>query len=125
MSVKPASIVLVIMLIACTNTGVILVDPSKSYPPTSNVTLLFEEPTRPYDIIAILEADGGLYATTAQILESARKKAQEVGANAIYILDTQQTYKPAQQVRNFDGSPLTIPGGYTTKVKIAAIRYID
>ena len=114
-----------LIVLSCTSAGVILLDPSKSYPPTTNVELLLTEPTRPYEIIAIINATGSIYNTEAQIMETARNKAGEVGANALYIADNQQRYQAPQQVTNFDGSPLTIPGGYTTKVKILAIRYTD
>ena len=120
-----ALVILSLYVFSCTSAGVILIDPSKSYPPTDNVELLLGEPTRPYIVIAIVEANGGLNVSEVQIMEKARKKAQEVGANALYIADNQQRYQPPQQVTNFDGSPLTIPGGYTTKVKIIAIRYTD
>ncbi|MBT4207667.1 hypothetical protein HOE22_04915 [Candidatus Woesearchaeota archaeon] len=114
-----------LFVLSCATAGVILLDPSKSYPPTTHVELLLVEPIRPYDVIAIIEANGGLNVTVTQIMEKARKKAQEIGANALFIADNQQRYQSPQQVRNFDGSPLTIPGGYITQVKILAIRYTD
>jgi len=114
-----------LFILSCTSAGVILLDPSKSYPPTTHVELLLTEPTRPYETIAIIEANGGLNVSVPQIMETAREKAREIGANAIFIADNQERYQRPQQVTNFDGSPLTIPGGYTTKVKILAIRYTD
>ena len=114
-----------LVILSCTNAGVILLDPSKSYPPTINVELLLAEPTRTYEVIAIIEATGSIYNTEVQVMESAREKAKEIGANALYIANNQQRYQAPQQVTNFDGSPLTIPGGYTMQIKILAIRYTD
>ncbi|MBC8551112.1 MAG: hypothetical protein H8D23_15820 [Candidatus Brocadiales bacterium] len=114
-----------LVILSCTNAGVILLDPSKSYPPTINVELLLVEPTRTYEVIAIIEATGSIYNTEVQVMESAREKAKEIGANALYIANNQQRYQAPQQVTNFDGSPLTIPGGYTMQIKILAIRYTD
>ena len=112
-------------VLSCASSGVILLDPSKTYPPTTNVELLLVEPTRTYEIIAIINAAGSIYNTEAQVMESAREKAKEIGANALFIANNQQRYQAPQQVTNFDGSPLTIPGGYTMQIKILAIRYTD
>ena len=114
-----------LFILSCTSAGVILLDPSKSYPPTTNVELLLIEPTRPYEIIAIIEAEGVYGISTTQMMEKAREKAREIGANALFVADNQEKYNPPQQVTNFDGTPLTIPGGYTTQIKILAIRYTD
>ncbi len=116
---------LALIVLSCASSGVILLDPSKTYPPTTNVELLLVEPTRAYEIIAIINAAGSIYNTEAQIMESAREKAKEIGANALFIAINQQRFQAPQQVTNFDGSPLTIPGGYTTQIKILAIRYTD
>ncbi len=116
---------LALIVLSCASSGVILLDPSKTYPPTTNVELLLVEPTRAYEIIAIINAAGSIYNTEAQIMESAREKAKEIGANALFIASNQQRFQAPQQVTNFDGSPLTIPGGYTTQIKILAIRYTD
>ncbi len=120
-----ALVFLSLYVLSCTSSGVILLDPSKTYPPTTNVELLLVEPTRTYEIIAIINAAGSIYNTEAQIMESAREKAKEIGANALFIASNQQRVQAPQQVTNFDGSPLTIPGGYTTQIKILAIRYTD
>ncbi len=120
-----ALVFLSLYVLSCTSSGVILLDPSKTYPPTTNVELLLVEPTRTYEIIAIINAAGSIYNTEAQIMESAREKAKEIGANALFIASNQQRFQAPQQVTNFDGSPLTIPGGYTTQIKILAIRYTD
>jgi len=114
-----------LFILSCTSAGVILLDPSKSYPPTTHVELLLAEPTRPYETIAIIEANGGYGISITQIMEKARGKAREIGANALFVADNQEKYNPPQQVTNFDGTPLTIPGGYITQVKILAIRYTD
>ena len=116
---------LALCVLSCASSGVILLDPSKTYPPTTTVELLLVEPTRAYEIIAIINAAGSIYNTEAQIMESAREKAKEIGANALFIASNQQRFQAPQQVTNFDGSPLTIPGGYTTQIKILAIRYTD
>jgi len=114
-----------LFILSCTSAGVILLDPSKSYPPTTNVELLLIEPTRPYEIIAIIEAEGVYGISTTQMMEKAREKAREIGANALFVTDNKEKYYTPQQVTNFDGTPLTIPGGNITQIKILAIRYTD
>ena len=122
-----AGLILVIMLTisGCgVHTVVVPIDSGKAAcEPTGNVTILFEEPNRPYKAIALIEGNGGRIYSQAQILQALQTKAQAIGAHAIITIATDSEYVPTFRMTNFDGSLLTIPGGHNKSAKVLAIRY--
>ena len=56
----------------------------------SSVRVIYQEPQRPYDVLALLGFDGGLAFSLQDRLEKARIEAAQYGANAVLITDTQQ-----------------------------------
>jgi|AntRauTorckE6833_2_1112554.scaffolds.fasta_scaffold79653_1 hypothetical protein len=121
------SFVLIAAISSCASSDVTLIDPSKEYSPTKNVKLLFEEPTREYEVIAIIEGNGTQYNNESQVLKSVRKQAMKIGAHAIFPMSTEKTYVPPTTHANpVQGSPpITIAGGNKITTKVAAIRFID
>jgi hypothetical protein len=56
----------------------------------SNVSVIYQEPHRPYNVLALVGFDGGLAFSLHDRLEKARVEAAQYGANAVLITDAQQ-----------------------------------
>jgi hypothetical protein len=82
--------ILTIVMMGCAKTHVSLVDASRSYAPTHQVEFLTDEPNRPYEVIAFIEARGSQH----DHLRTAIRRAGRIGAHAILLLDTEG--QPAQ-----------------------------
>ena len=111
------------LAVGCAATSVVMINSAQKYPPTENVVLLFEIPERDHEIIAIVEGNGSIFNNYSQVLKKTQERAQKIGAHAIIPLRPETEYVPSASVTNFDGSPLTIPGGTKITVKAVAIRY--
>jgi len=57
----------VFILMSCASADVLMLDESKKYEPTENVLLLFEEPSDPFIVIAIIDGHGSQYNTDSQV----------------------------------------------------------
>ena len=112
-----------LIIFGCATSGVVMLDSAKKYPPTQSVKIIYGKPDKPYEEIAIIEGSGGIFTTYIQVLKSTQKKAAKIGADAIIPITNENTYQPPSVVKNFDGSPLTIPGGNKITVKCIAIRF--
>jgi hypothetical protein len=139
------AIVLGIAGCATVSTHVVRLKASEVYPPTSAVDVLLEKPDRPYTEIALLESRGDVGVSEADLLNDARQKARDVGADAIIRLETEHVYQPPVTVYEpYDpfywgyyrfapfasfghpwGTYRTVGGGYATIVKSLAIKYRD
>ena len=104
-----------------------LTDPSRTYEPTENVQLLLEEPSRPYEIIAIIEAEGSQYNNQSQVVRAARGKAEKIGAHAIMPVANESRNVAPQMLPNpvAGGPPIYMAGGTQMTLKFAAIRFTD
>lgn len=111
----------------CASADVLMLDESKEYEPTENVLLLFEEPSEPYVVIAIIDGHGSQYNTDSQVLKAIRKSARKIGAHAIIPLATDKEYvAPTTHANPVAGSPpITIAGGNKITTRAAAIRFVD
>ena len=120
-----AGLMLILAVSGCgVYTVVVPIDSGRAaYEPTENVTILFDEPNRPYEAIAVIEGNGGTIYSQAQILQALQAKAQDIGAHAIITIATDSEYVPSFRMTNVDGSLLTIPGGHKKSAKVLAIRY--
>ena len=81
------------------------------YPPTLQVDVLRKAPSRPYKSFAVLECKPGLHSKSEEVLEGLKRKAREIGADAIILCQG----GPDQ------GLPEAPP---TSKMQAVAIRYI-
>jgi len=118
------SLVIALCACACVKTDATLVDPSARFAPTSSVELVLSEPTRPYSVIGMVDAQGAVGTTDAQLIEALREKAREIGANGIYVLG--RTDQPQQQQLMFNpwlGGYQTLGGGTLPGMKAAALRW--
>ncbi|MCC5927029.1 MAG: hypothetical protein JJU41_10775 [Bacteroidetes bacterium] len=116
----------VFLLMGCASADVMLLDPSRSFPPTENVLLLFEEPEDEYEIIAIIEAKGSQYNNQSEVVRAAQKKAGKIGAHGIIPMTNERREVASEVIPNpVAGSPpIYIAGGTQMTMKFAAIRYI-
>jgi hypothetical protein len=138
-------IVVLLALSACAtvNTQVVELASGQKYPPKSpgEVEVFLQKPTRPYSEIALIESRG---ESEAAMLNDARAKAAQLGADAIIRTETVSEYHPPMTVYDpwydpfFWGYPYRpiapfyphpwgsyrVVGGYSTYVlKAVAIKY--
>ena len=76
---------------ASVSTEVVRYNPAQSYAPTQNVEVLLQKPERAHVEIALLESRGG---SEAALLNDARARARELGADAIVRVDTEKQVRP-------------------------------
>lgn len=94
---------------ATVSTQVVPLDPALKFAPSQRVDILLEKPQRPYTQIALLESRGIIGGGEAELLEDARAKAQELGADAIVRLEVQETVQPPVTVYDPLYSPFFSP----------------
>ena len=118
--------IVIILLVGCAGADVMLLDPSKTYPPTENVRLLFDEPDEKYEIIAIVEANGSQYNNQSEVVRAAQKEAGKIGAHAIIPMTTERREVASEVIPNpvAGSQPIYIAGGTQMTMKFAAIRFI-
>ena len=76
--------VLLLVLTGCATPEAEILSKVESFPPTLNVEVLLDRPTRPHKTIAIL---GDIYGgTPEEVNERLSRKAREIGADAIVII---------------------------------------
>ncbi len=81
------------------------------YPPTFQVDVLREPPSRPYKSFAVLEYDPAPQAKPEEVVAGLTDKAREIGADAIILCQT--------------GPDQKLPGiPPTAKMQAVAIKYI-
>lgn len=85
---------LALLLTGCTVSNVASLN-GKTYPPSSSVDVLTEKPSRPYEQFAIVETQGSLNQPVSDMIDGLRKKAMEVGADAV-ILTQDASYTQGQ-----------------------------
>lgn len=83
---------------ASVETRVTVLDPAHQYAPTQNVAVLLDFPPQPHLKIALLEAQGMVGGSEAELFEEARRKAQALGADAIVRMEVISVYQPPVRV---------------------------
>ena len=76
-------VILFIFLTGCATPEAEILSKTDSYPPTINIEVLLDRPTRPFKSFAILEDTYG--GTPEEINGRLSRKAQQIGADAIII----------------------------------------
>ncbi|MDO8704724.1 MAG: hypothetical protein Q7J84_07205 [Sulfuricaulis sp.] len=76
-------VILFIFLTGCATPEAEILSKTDSYPPTTNIEVLLDRPTRPFKSFAILEDTYG--GTPEEINGRLSRKAQQIGADAIII----------------------------------------
>ena len=97
-----------------------------SYPPTQNVQLLTEAPTRDFKQIAMLEARGPLNTPLTDLLESMKQKSAAIGADAVLPTENASTQtQPGLMYNPWLGGYQTIGGGTIPIIRGFAIKYTN
>jgi hypothetical protein len=100
-----------LLLAACaTTTSVVMLDPGKKFAPTASVQILLKPPQRPYVEIAKLESRGIPGEPETSVLEDARERARQIGADAIIVEESAGIYHPP--VVMYDPWPPYLPWYY-------------
>ena len=107
------------------HTGVVMLDPATKYPPSSSVQILTENPSKPYTQIAILETSAVSGILVPEMLEDMRKKAMEIGADAIMPAPVEESQKGTTGIiyNPFLGGYQTIEGGSLRTIRAIAIKF--
>lgn len=112
-----------LLLSGCATTDVARLDDTQ-YAPTQNVEILMDKPQHPYKVIAVLETQGALNMSQTSLLNSLRKKARSVGADAVLLIaDTSRQTSPGFMYNPNLGGYQSIPGGVRPGVRALAIKY--
>jgi hypothetical protein len=97
-----------------------------SYPPTNNVQILTQAPTRALKQIAMLEARGPVNTPITDLLESMKQKAEAIGADAVIPTKNASTQtQPGLMYNPWLGGYQTIGGGTIPIIRGVAIKYTD
>ncbi len=107
----------VVMLAGCATvaTDVTILDQAQKFAPTENVVILLDFPAQPFVKVALVEARGTPGGGEAVLFEEARKRAREVGADALVRVEVYSVYQPP--VRVYEpayGYPFYSPFGIRT-----------
>lgn len=119
-------IVAAIVLSGCATTSAVMLESGVSYPATKNVQILTEIPSRPFKKIALLETRGPVGTPITALLKSMKKKAAEIGADA--VIPTQDASIHQQQGILYNpwlGGYQTIGGGTIPVIRGVAIKYTN
>lgn len=114
---------MLLVICGCTTTSVVMLYESDKYPATTSVAILSAAPDRPCKAIAILEASGPVNTPLPDLLESMRKKAKDIGADA--IMPTQDASQRQVKGHLYDpwlGEYQTV-SGVVPKIRGVAIKY--
>jgi hypothetical protein len=83
---------------ASVSTRVTVLDPAQKFAPASDVAILFDYPSKPYTKLALIESEGLVGGTEAELLEDARKRAAALGADAVVRLEVKTVHYPPMPV---------------------------
>ena len=145
--VLAAAVMLALAACASVSTSVLELNPAQKYSPTTHVDVFLQKPDRPHVEIALIESRG---QSEVEMLNDAREKARQFGADAIVRTQTHAEYHPPVPVYDpwygpwawgpryrawspfypyqwgYYGGYYGVTGGYTTYVmKAVAIKYRD
>lgn len=94
-----------------------------TYPPTANVELLEQAPTRPYTEIGTIDEPGEPGALRAQVLAQIREKARQLGADAVIVTDVSRRAPTTQRLNPTTGFYDTVGGQVIPAFKGIAIKF--
>lgn len=99
------------------------VAPGTAYPPTANVEILEQAPTRPYVEIGTIDAPGEPGALRAQVLAQVRDKGRQLGADAVIVRDVSYRAPATQRLNPTTGFYETVGGQVVPAFKGVAIKF--
>jgi len=126
--IRNVAVLLLVALIlsGCASTSAVMLEGGATYPPTQNVQILMQQPSRSFKQIAVLEARGPVNTPLTDLLENMRLKASSIGADA--VIPTQDASTRQQQGLMYNpwlGGYQTIGGGTLPVIRGVAIIYTD
>ncbi|MFZ2630967.1 MAG: hypothetical protein WA081_21610 [Desulfosalsimonadaceae bacterium] len=125
-STRALLLLMTLILSGCATTSAVMLESNVTYPPTQNVQILTQAPTRPFKQIAMLEARGPVNTPITDLLESMRHKASVIGADAVIPSQDASTTQPQGVMFNpWLGGYQTIGGGTLPVIRGFAIKYTD
>lgn len=124
-SLKHISLLFIgLYLAGCANTSVVMLDEDDKYAPSNSVEILEDIPDKEFEAIARLETQGAAGQGIPKLLESMRKEAKRIGADA--IIPTEEGKEKVEQGIFYNpwlGGYQTVGGGNRPIVKGYAIIY--
>ncbi len=113
-------------LSGCATTSAVMLDDVVTYAPTQNVEILSQLPTRNFKQIAMLEASGPVNTPLPELLESMRRKAAAIGADAVIPTENaSKQQQPGFMYNPWLGGYQSIGGGTVPVIRGIAIKYTD
>ncbi len=113
-------------LTGCTTTSAVMLESGVTYPPTQNVQIITQVPSRPFKQIAMLEARGPVNTPVTSLLESMRQKAAAIGADAVIPTQDASTQLQLDLIYNpWLGGYQTFGGGTIPIIRGVAIKFTD
>ncbi len=94
-----------------------------TYPPTANVEILEQAPSRPYVEIGPIDAPGEPGALRAQVLAQIREKGRQLGADAVIVRDVSYRAPTTQRLNPTTGFYETVGGQVVPAFKGVAIKF--
>ena len=108
----------------CVSSKAFMHDDTVKFPKSRFVEVLDQRPDKPHFVIATLETKGGMGVSLPEILDGMRKKAKEIGADAIIPTKDVSEYKKQGFIYNpWLGGYQTLPGGKMPAIQGYAIIY--
>lgn len=107
-----------LIMTGCATTSVVTHHKPAKHRPSTTANILSAPPARPYETIAILEAMGPINTPLADLLGSMRKKAKEMGADAILPAKGASQQNPPGLIYN------PWPGGYQIMLAVFAATFL-
>ena len=107
----------------CVSSKAVMRDDSLKFPKTRYAEILTEKSEKPHVVIATLETRGTRGISLPEILEDMRKKAKEIGADAIIPTQDVSEYQGSTFIYNPSLGAYLIPGGKIPVVRGYAIVY--
>jgi hypothetical protein len=120
------ALLLMLIIAGCTSTSAVMLEGGVNYPPTKNVQILTQPPTRPFKQIAILETSGDVGTPMTDLLKNMRQKAANIGADAVIPTKNVSRQTKTGVIYNpWLGGYQTIGGGTFPAIQGIAIKYTD
>ncbi|MDX1655122.1 MAG: hypothetical protein R3310_07890 [Candidatus Competibacteraceae bacterium] len=112
-------------LLACSapEPWVIPLEGASSYPPTQFVDVLDQAPDRPYEELALIQADGVPGMTYSQVQARIREQARQLGADAVILEDLSRATPREQQFNPTTGTYETTGGEIVPRFRGVVIKY--
>ena len=87
-----ARIIVALLVVGCASTKSTMTRHGTHYFPTSNAEILFQDPTVPFVVVAVVETEGKKSSYTA-MLKRLQEEAMAIGAHAVIVASPESKRK--------------------------------